>query len=407
MDTNSQVPTQLQSSDSESTIQYLEFSPERCNPQISCPLFTVLPPELREHIFAYALADYEDTSALYPFETCYRRPNYFAPRRSDTALLRTCQRIYRETWFLPCINAEHTFYLTANDRQPEHAASIKKIKPTLELLHTVHAPERIELNHVRIFPQMYIFEDGQNLRKILDIPHFHPRCITVTIRHTDWWNWESDQPLFFSAEWLRTSRFPESLREFRIELESLERRKDQIDDMAQQMAEGWKIQRHDGTLMVADTAAPTLTLQWSGSSIWGGERWVRDETNTPERLEYYIRTVTWRPSKPAIETNGTAASTQPQDLQTRVFSAPFSRSEPRLATLTTLELSRALVPPGTPAVEAAAMLAECVRKRNEARREANRQQMRRRRPSQGQDPPVLTPRTLRYMTRVQRGQDGG
>ncbi|KAG9708027.1 hypothetical protein KCU73_g17571, partial [Aureobasidium melanogenum] len=35
-------------------------------------------------------------------------------------------------------------------------------------------------------------------------------------------------------------------------------------------------------------------MRWSGSATWHHHRWIRDETG-PNKLDYYVSTVTWRP----------------------------------------------------------------------------------------------------------------
>src|SRR5437868_1673596 len=70
-------------------IKPIAFSLESINPQWDCPLFSYIPPEIRSLIFEYALKDYEDKAKVYEDTTCYKRPDYLAPRRSDTELLRT------------------------------------------------------------------------------------------------------------------------------------------------------------------------------------------------------------------------------------------------------------------------------------------------------------------------------
>ncbi|KAL8786669.1 MAG: hypothetical protein Q9195_008123 [Heterodermia aff. obscurata] len=99
------------------------------DPQTNCLFFHThhgLPLEIRTMIFEYVLASYED----------YSRPRHPPPvlstqlssdrlrkealdsghlglyyhRRVDTALLRTCQRIYRETYLTPIIRNTHSLY---------------------------------------------------------------------------------------------------------------------------------------------------------------------------------------------------------------------------------------------------------------------------------------------------------
>ena len=257
------------SSETDASIKFIEFSPDNYCLQSQSPLFSIVPAEVRDHIFYYALADYEDATNLYDQETCYRRPDYLAPRRSDTALLRTCQRIYHEAWFRPWTSAEHTLWLTSGDRRPERVTTTEKLQNSLNLLHKHHGDT--EVDHVRIFSQLWALESGHPLRQILTLQHFHPRSMTITIRHTDTWYWESDTPLRIASRWVRDSRFPDNLRELRVELESLERRKDQVDYMAAQMVEKWQFVRRDNSWLSAK-GSPVKIMRWSGSSTWGGRR---------------------------------------------------------------------------------------------------------------------------------------
>ena len=79
--------------------------------QSSSPLFGVLPGEVRDRIFQFALCSYDDTSKLYDVGIAHRRPGYLAPTKSDRALLQTCQQVYNEAWFWPWASATHTFWL--------------------------------------------------------------------------------------------------------------------------------------------------------------------------------------------------------------------------------------------------------------------------------------------------------
>lgn len=71
------------------TLKLSDFATESALDQLQSSLFTVLPGEIRNHIWNYALTDYEDKARLYNDATCYKRPEYLAPRRTDTELLRT------------------------------------------------------------------------------------------------------------------------------------------------------------------------------------------------------------------------------------------------------------------------------------------------------------------------------
>ncbi|KAH0272632.1 hypothetical protein KCU91_g6559, partial [Aureobasidium melanogenum] len=267
-----------------------EFASDSAHEQLQSALFSVLPGEIRNHIWNYALADYEDTTQLYDDATCYKRPDYLAPRKTDTVLLRTCKRIYQEAWFLPWTNAEQTFYLTSTDRRPPRTTTPRDMQRTLLAISRSQTMPIIQ--HVRVFPQLYALENGQRLQE-MNLRFFYPKVITITIRHTDWWFWESDNNLHFDATWVDFCRFPDSLTELRVAFESLERKKDQIDDVVRQAIEGWVFRRKDDTELSAKNCEPEM-MRWSGSATWHHHRWIRDETG-PNKLDYYVSTVTWRP----------------------------------------------------------------------------------------------------------------
>lgn len=321
-------------------VNFVEFDQARCLPQTESVLFSSFPGEIRDLIFYYALCDYEDTKKLYDQNTCYRRPGYFAPRRADTALLRTCQRIYREAWFLPWTNREHTFFLTHHDRCPVRTVTQEEMDRTLRHIADKHGETEIE--HIRVFPQLYRIEDGIDLQKINDWAHFRPRRFTITIRHTDWWNWESDQPLRIDSRFVNSCRFPDSVRELRFELESIERKKDQINFMAKEMMEKWQFQRKDGTHLSAKNSEISVT-EWSGSSTWNGQRWLRDESRA-DTLDYYVLTIAFTPIMKGSPDEVPEINYSPP-LRVENYT-PLTSFRPHITTAT---LEAAQIPPGTAA----------------------------------------------------------
>lgn len=342
------------SSDDQSVVQqplnFINFDEAKCKPQLESIIFNKIPGEIRDLIFYYALCDYEDKSSLYDENTCYRRPGYFAPRRTDTALLRTCQRVYRETWFLPLTTREHTLFLAWPSRCPVRVTEAKELQKALSLINTIHG--RTEIDHIRVFPQLCRLEPGDDLQAINDMPHFYPRRFTITVRHTDWWSWESDEPISIGGRFVDICRFPESVRELHLELESLERRKDQINSIANQMISKWQFQRKDGVRLSAKDSAVT-TMRWSGSSTWNDVRWVRDETR-PDTLDYYVAAVTFKPVLNAPENQ--------TDLDSEINRAPlletqgFTPLTPSCVNLTVSSLKAANVPSGTSAADAVLMV---------------------------------------------------
>jgi len=160
-------------------------------------------------------------------------------------------------------------------------------------VHDQHDDGVIELQHIRIFAQLCELEPGYEMSRILRLPHFYPRCITLTIRHTDWWNWESDSTLRLSCQWAKSCILPSSLRQLTMRLETLQRKQAQVDFIAAGISASWFFKRVDGVPMAAQNIKPTVA-KWSGSSTWEGRRWIRDEV-TPDILDYVVASVTFNP----------------------------------------------------------------------------------------------------------------
>ena len=263
--------------------------------QAQSPLFSVLPGEVRNLIYEFALSDYEDPNDVYSNDTCFKRPGYFARRRTDTDLLRACQRVYQEAWFIPWTSRQHTIYFTASGRKPHQSTTQIEMEIALKKIFELHGEQATEISNIRVIPQLYQLESGDRLSKLFAIHHFNPKYFTITIRHTDWWYWENDRPLHIDSKFVNRCKFPDSVTEIRLELESVERRRPQIQDIARQMREKWMFRTVNGKLLTASEGIPDEIMKWKGSSIWGGSRWVRDETDI-ETLEYYVQTVRFRVS---------------------------------------------------------------------------------------------------------------
>ncbi|KAK0706007.1 hypothetical protein B0T26DRAFT_725198 [Lasiosphaeria miniovina] len=286
--------------------------------QAQSPLFSMIPPEVRSDIFAFALADYADPSpdAHYEAETCFTRPAYFAPRKTDTRLLRTCRAVYHEAWFLPFTMREQTHWLTSQERAPPEYVQhvqLSRLGITLARITAQHGGEKVEIESLRVFAQMWALEDYA-LARLLHTPHLHPRRLTLTIRHADWWWWEQDKPLRFESGWIGAVAkvLPASVRELRIELESLERKKDQVDGIAKQMADRWLFPRIDGEVLYPDATGKAVEIsRWSGASTWNGRRWERDES-APGLVDYYIATVVFRPRRVVERLGGTVSDSAKQ-----------------------------------------------------------------------------------------------
>lgn len=266
--------------------------------QTQSPLYSKLPGEIRGQVFAFALTDYPDPDPArrYSPDTCFTRPSYFAPRKSDVQLLRTCRAIYRECWHLPFILKEQLYWLTTSDRAPpEFRRSGPRLSRWLQQIAELQGEDKVVIDKLRVFAQMFKLEEGA-MGALLRTPHLQPRSITLTIRHADWWWWESDAPLSFQNAWLKDAcaALPSTVDEIHIELESLQRKAAQVDEIAKQMAQRWFFKRRDGGALFADNRpGAAQTSRWTGTSSWHNQRWVRDETREGQ-LDFYIVTISFR-----------------------------------------------------------------------------------------------------------------
>lgn len=147
---------------------------------------------------------------------------------------------------------------------------------------------------VRVFAQLYILEPGDAFQRVLDTGSglLRPRRVRLTLRYTDFWHWEDSKLLYVDGTWVAKTRFPDCVRAFVVDFESLERRKREVDIIVEQAVERWVFKRKDERVLKARSEDITVS-RWTGSSMFGGYRWLRDEVR-PGELDYYVKTVTWR-----------------------------------------------------------------------------------------------------------------
>jgi hypothetical protein len=302
-------------------------------PQPDSLLFSLIPPEIRHEIFTYALSDFPDPSpdSRYSSQTCYTRPSYFAPRKSDLRLLRTCRAVYREAWFLPFTHRTQTLWLCTPERAPpgHHAPQQQmRLRRTLAQITAGYGDGRVEMESLHVFAQMYKIEQG-DLATVLRNTNLHPRSLTLTVRHTDWWWWETDEPLWFEADWIpRLSEFlSSSVRQVRIQMESLERKKGQVEAVVKHMSERWYFRRSDGEILYPDVTRKMVEVsRWTGSSTWHGNTWTRDEAR-PGELDYYVAEVVFRQRHVLERLGGRVSEMAVEDAERGVFDKAAMRCE--------------------------------------------------------------------------------
>ncbi|KAG7441502.1 uncharacterized protein BT62DRAFT_937016 [Guyanagaster necrorhizus] len=254
-------------------------SPEECNPQTASPLFSTIPPEIRNIIFQLALCSYPDESRAYPGNAYCFRPGYEYYQRIDTDLLLTCHRVYNETRLLPVIGNEHVFWCHRGPPGSSARPAVYFGKMTKE--------QQDVIDCVHFFTQLYWLEG--TFPAACSIAEMRPRKVKITIRHSDWWYWENNHLLVLKDGWTNEIRLLKRLEEFEIELETFERNKDQMLAIAQRIR-NWNIDLWDGRVL--STKGHSLVHDhWRGTSVFADNIGYDRENNSWTRRSRVVRPV--------------------------------------------------------------------------------------------------------------------
>ncbi|KAH7077534.1 hypothetical protein BKA63DRAFT_466730 [Paraphoma chrysanthemicola] len=298
---------------------------ETINFQPQSPLFNVLPGEIRNEIFAYALMQYEDDAAAYPEDSYWYRPGFSGPRKASSALLQTCKAVYAEGQKVFLRELEWAFWF---DRGPDGRSGNSAC---LKFFNDLTPQAAQSLEKVRFFTQMYWLEGGSNLRRIFKAPQFRPSELTITIRYSDWWYWESNSPLRMNEEWLRAFVGSPGLRTLRVEYETLSWKKAEMMRIVERNKK-WKLpvrrDDDDATDWEGFLSAEKSELQewtWKGTSKLGGQTWSHHgKGEKDEMVEYIVVTDTWRfvegqLSEEEIRSRGIEGKYWDEDLNAQYF----------------------------------------------------------------------------------------
>jgi hypothetical protein len=258
-------------------------------------LFTILPPEIRNRIFAFACKAYE--TIPYTPNDWYYRPGYHAHRRISTTLLATCKRIYLETYNLPLELNEHVFWGSIERGPPRRYSGIDNYKRTdLNAFFDCLKPhQRASIQEVHLFAQQFWLEDLD-----LSSDRIATRKIKLTLRHQDWYFWEDNEPLGIcpwlpgrvSADdmerekdmvpslprdidryvgWGRQFEFVRGLEELEIEFETLTVFKEVEMDPIVTFAKQWQFPLMREGVLEWDEASRVRQSTWTGSKLLRGE----------------------------------------------------------------------------------------------------------------------------------------
>ncbi|KAK8206084.1 hypothetical protein HDK77DRAFT_448660 [Phyllosticta capitalensis] len=261
-------------------IHFLE--PSQAHPQQQSPLWGKLPAEIRNQIFELAVSQHFDETREYPVGSYYRRPGYTHAFKVCTALLQTCRLAWLEAHSIPMRSATIPIWEHQERGPPKWLRPYNYSRIMLwggrGHSSSLTAANRLDLDHVHFFTQLVYLEDGSPNR-LFRKRHFNPRRVTITIRHTDWWNWEDDHDLDLSDFDLF---LPNTTEQLVIEFETIVRKKPQLDPIVAHWR-GKTFKRMDDA--VFSTVGEPTEYRWSG------------ELDDYGPQDYVVVVVTWKPAQ--------------------------------------------------------------------------------------------------------------
>ena len=244
------------------------------NPQADCPLFSRLPTELRVMVFQYVLTAQDDISEPFPDNRYYKRPGYNYYKTMSTALLRTCGRIYLETYLYPAMLNELTAWFYRGPPQIKSNVVSKIARMNHEQCAAVPC--------LHLFTQQYWLEDATWHKLLKGLPAC-PKSIFITLRHSDWWYWERSAKLtldpkqsgrakaglfkkaadaFDKGSWGQAFCHVQGLKELKLELETIGPKKAELMAIVAR-APTWQFPLGDGKVLILDERR-TISTSWVG-----------------------------------------------------------------------------------------------------------------------------------------------
>lgn len=343
---------------SESRPAQIDFS--YTSEQPDCILFTRLPGEIRATIFEYVLAPGPNLQEPYPADRVYHRPDMQHHPKTDIALLLTCKLIFREARLMPVSQATHYFWIFGGPWR-HMRAGVSSMAGWSHWQASLSPEQRQAVQHVHIFAQQVHLE-SLGIKPNLRYWQFATKNLRITLRHSDWWSWESPaessdrlgicpwmrgrtshqgmlaQPLALSQDELRERMVEgtwgwqigqvQGLQRLEIEFETDVDKKEQLQKVLDR-AQHW----------VFPLSGQNAALVKSGDlveSTWEGSAVLRDDFNTPHPLllrrrsmgssfpitrdeqhpsrTYYVAVMTWKVISMASEEYVARANPEPQNL---------------------------------------------------------------------------------------------
>lgn len=227
------------------------------------------------------------------------RRDYRPRRNTHTQLLRTCQRVYSETWHMPFFLTEHIFYVgprnvgTNEDIQRDETKFIKHARLTAYLRvpkdylndHPTFRIPRIDRVKYYVQPRSSNPACNINYWNKRHARGLGPKCVTLSLsyknsqtRYADGYN--------LKAKWVNETRFPNSITRICMELGKFSDEAE-VREIVSEVISKWFFRRRDGVIF--RTAEDNVVCR----------RWVAHEPPRNQfswtRKVYIIPMVTWKP----------------------------------------------------------------------------------------------------------------
>jgi hypothetical protein len=191
--------------------QLKQISPANSYSQIQSPLFSKIPPEIRNQIFTLAVSQHDHVKPRFPSEYwgkyIYEMTGWEYQKRTCTELLRTCRLVYYETNSIPMTSAIHILpkFIPTNHWGFCYDDSKRWINH-------LTSKNVAEFTHVHCFGNLCVWHPW------IRLPQFQPRQVTHTVP-SDKWAWEADSPSCLHRGLAKaTVVMPVSLQTYTLEL---------------------------------------------------------------------------------------------------------------------------------------------------------------------------------------------
>ncbi|KAH6907920.1 hypothetical protein BKA70DRAFT_347807 [Coprinopsis sp. MPI-PUGE-AT-0042] len=166
------------------------------------------------------------------------------------------------------------------------------------------------IRSIHIFPQMYALLRDAFIRTFIQAKGLRPRIVKITIRYTDWWYWEDNDPLHLSS--LVPGRdayyFPESVDTLIVELESAEHKKSELEAMVKGILQEkgiWKWKRLDEGYLELDEGTGVSEWEWMGTTQFDDQPVRPSHHPEGDAMKYIVKVLTFRAKPTHVEWDGT------------------------------------------------------------------------------------------------------